>query len=61
VHLARYASLSLSVRGQNSGQLTYQAVWQESIIKLFEEEGMLVLFMGPYENWITVAELMPDV
>lgn len=55
--LARSALLHLDP----DSQLTKQAVWQEAVNKIFAEEGMFSLFFGPYENWITVAELMPDV
>lgn len=35
-------------------QLIYQ-------LKQFDTFNIMTLFVGDYENWITVAEMMPDV
>ncbi|KAI9638396.1 uncharacterized protein MKK02DRAFT_10347, partial [Dioszegia hungarica] len=38
-----------------------EVIWQESVLKQFESYGIMTLFVGAYENWITVAEMMPNV
>ena len=38
-----------------------EAIWQKGVLEYVEELGLSIMSVGPYNNWITVAEMMPDV
>lgn len=38
-----------------------EAIWQKGVLEYVEELGLSIISVGPYNNWITVAEMMPDV
>jgi hypothetical protein len=38
-----------------------EVIWQKGIMQFVEALGMSFIAVGPYKNWIQVAEMMPDV
>lgn len=38
-----------------------EVIWQKGIMKFVDDLGLGFIAVGPYTNWITVAEMMPDV
>ena len=48
---------AVALTGGTSGEV----IWQTSVIRQFRQLGYDFVSMGAYENWITVAEMMPDV
>jgi len=40
---------------------TGEVIWQTGLMKQLEALDVGFIAVGPYENWITVAEMMPDV
>jgi len=40
---------------------TGEVIWQTGLMEQARELGITFIAFGPYENWITVAEMMPDV
>lgn len=46
--------------GIGSG-ISGEAIWMKGILEYVEELNMSIIAVGPYENFITVAEMIPDV
>ncbi|OCF39474.1 hypothetical protein I317_06749 [Kwoniella heveanensis CBS 569] len=44
-----------------TGATTGEVIWQSSVVKQLKQLGYYYLAVGPYVNWVTVAEMMPDV
>ena len=44
-----------------TGATTGEVIWQTGLMKALEQLGLYYIAVGPYLNWITVAEMMPDV
>ncbi|WWC90108.1 uncharacterized protein L201_005041 [Kwoniella dendrophila CBS 6074] len=44
-----------------TGATTGEVIWQSSIVKQLKMLGYSYIAVGPYENWVKVAEMMPDV
>ncbi|WVF72286.1 hypothetical protein IAT40_007098 [Kwoniella sp. CBS 6097] len=44
-----------------TGSTTGEVIWQSSVVKQLKQLGYYYLAVGPYVNWVTVAEMMPDV
>ncbi|WVR05095.1 hypothetical protein IAU60_002107 [Kwoniella sp. DSM 27419] len=44
-----------------TGGTSGETIWQTSIMKLLKTMGYGFVAMGPYGNWNTAAEMMPDV
>ncbi|ODN73519.1 hypothetical protein L202_08019 [Cryptococcus amylolentus CBS 6039] len=44
-----------------AGGTSGETIWQRSIVDRLEKMGYFWLAFGPYEKWIQVAEMMPDV
>ncbi|ODN84711.1 hypothetical protein L202_00602 [Cryptococcus amylolentus CBS 6039] len=40
---------------------TGEVVWQRSVLEQLEKLGYFWVGIGPYQNWIQAAEMMPDV
>lgn len=40
---------------------TGEVIWQTGLMKQVEALDLHFIAVGPYENWVTVAEMMPDV
>jgi len=38
-----------------------EVIWQTALTEMASELGIDYVAFGPYENWVTVAEMMPDV
>nr|ODN81216.1 hypothetical protein L203_05722 [Cryptococcus depauperatus CBS 7841] len=44
-----------------NGATTGEVMWQRSVVKQLAMLGYFFVAVGPYKNWITVSEMMPDV
>ncbi|WRT67044.1 uncharacterized protein IL334_004010 [Kwoniella shivajii] len=44
-----------------TGATTGEVIWQGSVVKQLKMLGYSFIAVGPYVNWIEVAEMMPDV
>ncbi|WWC69545.1 uncharacterized protein I206_103487 [Kwoniella pini CBS 10737] len=44
-----------------TGATTGEVIWQSSIVKQLKMLGYSFIAVGPYLNWVEVAEMMPDV
>lgn len=45
----------------NGRGVSGEAIWQKGLIQFIEKLGLGIITAGPYTNWITTAEMMPDV
>ena len=43
------------------GGTSGETIWQTGVWEAMQTLGMHIIAVGPYENWVTVAEMMPDV
>ncbi|WVQ78011.1 hypothetical protein IAT38_000092 [Cryptococcus sp. DSM 104549] len=55
--IAGWAYTSYVLRGDTSGEV----IWQTSLLDQLQILGYSIIIVGPYLNWIEVAEMMPDV